>query len=171
MPKRNAPNDIQSLNDLNNLNNIVHDKRNHKRKDAKKHRRDRHYNKLLLSPLRTWVSGGYAEIHLPSALTLFSPALCGYFYRGEHELAEVSLSCFSSALHLATLLIVQTQNRQMCVEQKICWVASIKYFLKYGMFFRNHYYPVQPFFFCKAVKTLGNVFRFYAFIFWMNIFE
>lgn len=48
MPKRNAPNDIQSLNDLNNLNNIVHDKRNHKRKDAKKHRRDRHYNKLFI---------------------------------------------------------------------------------------------------------------------------
>ena len=48
MPKRNAPNDIQSLNDLNNLNTIVHDKRNHKRKDAKKHRRNRHYNKLFI---------------------------------------------------------------------------------------------------------------------------
>ena len=48
MPKRNAPNDIQSLNDLNYLNTIVHDKRNHKRKDAKKHRRNRHYNKLFI---------------------------------------------------------------------------------------------------------------------------
>lgn len=48
MPKRNAPNDIQSLHDLNDLENIVHDKRNHKRKDEKKHRRDRHYNKLFI---------------------------------------------------------------------------------------------------------------------------
>ena len=48
MPKRNAPNDIKSLDDLNNLERIVVDKRNAKRKDAKKNRRDRHYNKLFI---------------------------------------------------------------------------------------------------------------------------
>ncbi len=48
MPKRNAPNDIKNLDDLNNLEIIVIDKRNAKRKDAKKNRRNRHYNKLFI---------------------------------------------------------------------------------------------------------------------------
>ncbi len=48
MPKRNAPNDIKNLDDLNNLETIVIDKRNAKRKDAKKNRRNRHYNKLFI---------------------------------------------------------------------------------------------------------------------------
>lgn len=48
MPKRNSTNDIQQLTDLNNLHNIVNDKRLDKRKNEKRHRRDRHYNKLFI---------------------------------------------------------------------------------------------------------------------------
>ncbi len=48
MPKRNAPNDVQSIDDLNRLQHIVVDKRNAKRTDAKRSRRDRHYNKLFI---------------------------------------------------------------------------------------------------------------------------
>jgi hypothetical protein len=48
MPKRTYPSDIKELDDLNHLGEIVKDKRNHKRADAKKERRNRHYNKLLI---------------------------------------------------------------------------------------------------------------------------
>lgn len=48
MPKRNSPNDIKNLEDLNDLQNIVVDKRNLKRKTAKRNRRDRHYHKLFI---------------------------------------------------------------------------------------------------------------------------
>ncbi|MGY6523757.1 MAG: hypothetical protein ACXIUD_18650 [Mongoliitalea sp.] len=48
MPKRTSINDIQELQDLNDLDRIVQDKRNHKRADAKKERRNRHYVKLLI---------------------------------------------------------------------------------------------------------------------------
>ncbi|GHB39718.1 hypothetical protein [Mongoliitalea lutea] len=48
MPKRTSINDIQEMEDLNDLDNIVKDKRNHKRADAKKERRNRHYVKLLI---------------------------------------------------------------------------------------------------------------------------
>lgn len=57
MPKRTSPNQIQSISDLNNLDLIVVDKRNQKRADAKKGRRNRHYNKLLIKQqvnLDTW---------------------------------------------------------------------------------------------------------------------
>ncbi|UJP65955.1 hypothetical protein [Mongoliitalea daihaiensis] len=48
MPKRTSINDIQEMEDLNDLDKIVKDKRNHKRADAKKERRNRHYVKLLI---------------------------------------------------------------------------------------------------------------------------
>lgn len=48
MAKRNAPTDIKELEDLNRLNEIVHDKRNAKRSNAKKSRRDRHYEKQFI---------------------------------------------------------------------------------------------------------------------------
>ncbi|MFN3998359.1 hypothetical protein [Algoriphagus sp.] len=61
MPKRTSPNQIQSITDLNNLDILVVDKRNQKRSDAKKGRRNRHYNKLLIKQqvnLDTWKDGG-----------------------------------------------------------------------------------------------------------------
>ncbi|MDZ7897045.1 MAG: hypothetical protein U5N85_03305 [Arcicella sp.] len=48
MPRRTSLNDVQEIEDLNNLDRIVVDKRNHKRADAKKNRRNRHYTKLLI---------------------------------------------------------------------------------------------------------------------------
>jgi hypothetical protein len=48
MPRRTSINDVQEIDDLNNLDRIVVDKRNHKRMDAKKNRRNRHYTKLLI---------------------------------------------------------------------------------------------------------------------------
>jgi len=48
MPKRNSPNDIKEIEDLNRLFEIVHDKRNAKRANAKKTRRDRHYEKQFI---------------------------------------------------------------------------------------------------------------------------
>ena len=48
MPRRTSINDIQDITDLNNLERIVQDKRNDKRADAKKNRRNRHYNKVLI---------------------------------------------------------------------------------------------------------------------------
>ena len=49
------------ITDLNNLDIIVVDKRNQKRSDAKKGRRNRHYNKLLIKQqvnLDTWKDQG-----------------------------------------------------------------------------------------------------------------
>lgn len=48
MAKRNSPKDIASLDDLNRLNEIVVDKRTAKRADAKKNRRNRHYQKQFI---------------------------------------------------------------------------------------------------------------------------
>ncbi|WP_310396911.1 hypothetical protein [Hymenobacter sp.] len=48
MAKRNSPNDIKGIDDLNRLNEIVVDKRNGKRADAKKNRRNRHYEKQFI---------------------------------------------------------------------------------------------------------------------------
>ena len=48
MAKRNSPNDIQEIDDLNRLGEIVVDKRNGKRADAKKSRRNRHYEKQFI---------------------------------------------------------------------------------------------------------------------------
>lgn len=48
MPKRNSVNDIKNLNDLNHLDKIVVDKRLEKRKDEKRNRRNRHYEKLFI---------------------------------------------------------------------------------------------------------------------------
>lgn len=48
MPKRNSPNDIQSLDDLTMIDDIVVDKRNAKRSRDKKGRRDRHYKNHLI---------------------------------------------------------------------------------------------------------------------------
>lgn len=45
---RNSPKHIQSADDLNRLEEIVADKRNAKRADAKKHRRNRHYQKQFI---------------------------------------------------------------------------------------------------------------------------
>jgi len=48
MAKRNSPNDIKEIDDLNRLGEIVVDKRNGKRADAKKSRRNRHYDKQFI---------------------------------------------------------------------------------------------------------------------------
>ncbi len=48
MPKRTSPKQIKELEDLNHLNELVVDKRKAKRAEAKKERRNRHYNKLLI---------------------------------------------------------------------------------------------------------------------------
>ena len=48
MAKRNSPNDIREIDDLNRLGEIVVDKRNGKRADAKKGRRNRHYDKQFI---------------------------------------------------------------------------------------------------------------------------
>ena len=48
MAKRNSPNDIKEIDDLNRLSEIVVDKRTSKRADARKSRRNRHYNKQMI---------------------------------------------------------------------------------------------------------------------------
>ena len=48
MARRNCPNDIQQLADLNRLSEIVVDKRLTKRAEAKKSRRNRHYEKQFI---------------------------------------------------------------------------------------------------------------------------
>lgn len=48
MVKRNSPNDIRSLDDLSRLGEIVVDKRNGKRADAKRNRRNRHYERQFI---------------------------------------------------------------------------------------------------------------------------
>ena len=48
MAKRNSPNDIKEIDDLNRLGEIVVDKRNNKRAEAKKSRRNRHYDKQFI---------------------------------------------------------------------------------------------------------------------------
>ena len=40
--------DIKVVADLNRMAELVHDKRNHKRKDEKKNRRNRHYEKVMI---------------------------------------------------------------------------------------------------------------------------
>ena len=48
MAKRNSPNDIKTVDDLNHLEEIIKDKRKGKRTDAKRNRRDRHYEKQFI---------------------------------------------------------------------------------------------------------------------------
>ena len=48
MPKRTSPNAIKEIEDLSQLASIVQDKRNGQRSNAKKARRNRHYEKQLL---------------------------------------------------------------------------------------------------------------------------
>ena len=48
MAKRNSPNDFKEIDDLNRLDEIVVDKRNSKRAEAKKSRRNRHYDKQFI---------------------------------------------------------------------------------------------------------------------------
>lgn len=48
MPQRTSVNNVNELDNLNDLNLIVQDKRNHKRAEAKKERRNRHYVRLLI---------------------------------------------------------------------------------------------------------------------------
>ena len=48
MAKRNSPNDIKEIDDLNRLSEIVMDKRTSKRADARKSRRNRHYDKQFI---------------------------------------------------------------------------------------------------------------------------
>lgn len=48
MPRRSSPNDVQSLDDLSRLDEIVVDKRKEQRANAKKNRRNRHYQKQFL---------------------------------------------------------------------------------------------------------------------------
>jgi hypothetical protein len=48
MPRRNSPNQINDLEDLSQLDEIVFDKRKGQRSNAKKSRRDRHYEKQFI---------------------------------------------------------------------------------------------------------------------------
>ena len=48
MATRNSPYDIKEIDDLNRLGEIVVDKRNSKRAEAKKSRRNRHYDKQFI---------------------------------------------------------------------------------------------------------------------------
>jgi hypothetical protein len=48
MPRRNSPNDIQDLGDLSRLGELVVDKRLGQRANAKKSRRNRHYEKQFI---------------------------------------------------------------------------------------------------------------------------
>lgn len=48
MPKRTSINDVKEIEQLNDLEQIVKDKRNQKRKEAKKEQRNRHYVKVLI---------------------------------------------------------------------------------------------------------------------------
>ena len=48
MARRNSPNDFKAPEDLNRLSEIVVDKRSGKRADARKSRRNRHYEKQFL---------------------------------------------------------------------------------------------------------------------------
>ena len=48
MPRRNSPNDFKVLEDLSRLSELVVDKRSGKRADARKGRRNRHYEKQFL---------------------------------------------------------------------------------------------------------------------------
>ena len=62
MAKRNSPNDIKEIDDLNRLGEIVVDKRNGKRADAKKGRRNRHYEKQFIKEaLKDDLYGSAAE--------------------------------------------------------------------------------------------------------------
>ncbi|WP_439640755.1 hypothetical protein [Nevskia sp.] len=48
MPRRNSPSDITTLDDLSQLSDIVVDKRQDKRANAKRSRRNRHYERQFL---------------------------------------------------------------------------------------------------------------------------
>ena len=48
MPRRNSPNDFKVLEDLSRLSELLVDKRSGKRADARKGRRNRHYEKQFL---------------------------------------------------------------------------------------------------------------------------
>ena len=48
MPRRNSPNDIADISDLSRLGEVVFDKRQGQRAVAKKHRRNRHYEKQFI---------------------------------------------------------------------------------------------------------------------------
>jgi hypothetical protein len=51
MPRRTSVADATRIEKATDLSDIVQDKRNHKRADAKRNRRNRHYVKLLLKHL------------------------------------------------------------------------------------------------------------------------
>ena len=48
MAKRNSPNDFKEIDDLNRLGEIVVDKRDNKRANARRGRRNRHYDKQFI---------------------------------------------------------------------------------------------------------------------------
>ena len=48
MPRRNSPNDIADLSELSRLGDFVFDKRQGQRAAAKRHRRNRHYEKQFI---------------------------------------------------------------------------------------------------------------------------
>ena len=48
MPRRNSPNDIADLGELTRLTDFVFDKRQGQRASAKRHRRNRHYEKQFI---------------------------------------------------------------------------------------------------------------------------
>ena len=62
MAKRNSPNDIKEIDDLNRLSEIVVDKRTSKRANARKGRRNRHYDKQFIKEaLKDDLYGSSAE--------------------------------------------------------------------------------------------------------------
>ena len=62
MPKRNSPNDFKEIDDLNRLDEIVVDKRDSKRANARRGRRNRHYDKQFINTvLKDHLTGNDAE--------------------------------------------------------------------------------------------------------------
>ena len=62
MPKRNSPNDFKEIDDLNRLDEIVVDKRDSKRANARRGRRNRHYDKQFIKTvLKDHLTGNDAE--------------------------------------------------------------------------------------------------------------
>ena len=59
MAKRNSPNDFKEIDDLNRLDEIVVDKRDSKRANARRGRRNRHYDKQFIKgALKDGLYGG-----------------------------------------------------------------------------------------------------------------
>ncbi len=71
MPRRNSPNDIADLGELSGLTDLVFDKRQGQRAAAKRHRRNRHYEKQFIrNTLAHQPLGERADVNAQSASTM-----------------------------------------------------------------------------------------------------